>query len=78
MDSRYVEVNDAFQRMWGYDREEAVGRSVLDLGLWPRVEQWEYVGRLFANQGRIRDLDPPFVQKQVMNVPPSCRRSPWK
>lgn len=56
-DSRYVEVNTTFQRMWGYKREEAVGRSVVELKVWLGVDQWEYVRRVFADQGRIRELE---------------------
>lgn len=33
-----VEVNDAFQRVFGYAREEAVGRTSLELGINPNVE----------------------------------------
>src|SRR5262245_50516426 len=33
-DGRVREVNDAFQRLHGYTREEVVGRHVLELGLW--------------------------------------------
>lgn len=32
---RVVEVNREFERLLGYSREEAVGRTTLDLGLWP-------------------------------------------
>ena len=56
-DPRYIEVNEAFQQMWGYTRDEVIGRSVADVGIWPRMEQWEYVARLLEKHGRIRDLE---------------------
>jgi len=34
-DDVILEVNDAWLRLFGYSREEVVGRSVFDLGLWP-------------------------------------------
>jgi diguanylate cyclase (GGDEF)-like protein/PAS domain S-box-containing protein len=62
-DSRYIEVNEAFVRMWGYGRDEVIGKSVPDLGIWLHIEQWEYVSRLLADQGRIRDLEIRFRTK---------------
>ena len=56
-DACCVEVNDAFTRTWGYDRHEAIGKSVEDLGIWRHTEQWEYVTRLLADCGIIRDLE---------------------
>ena len=62
-DSRYIEVNEAFTRLWGYDRSEVVGRSVQDVGIWLHADQWEYVRRLLADQGRVRDLEIRFRAK---------------
>jgi len=62
-DSLYIQVNDAFIRMWGYDRSEIVGRSVEDVGIWLHADQWEYVRHLLADQGRIRDLEIRFRTK---------------
>ncbi len=33
-DGRFLEVNDAFTRIHGWTREEAIGRSSVELGLW--------------------------------------------
>ena len=38
-DGRFVEVNSAFLRLFGYRREEVLGRTSLELGLWPRPEE---------------------------------------
>jgi len=38
-DGRFVEVNSAFLRLFGYSREEVLGRTALELGLWPRPEE---------------------------------------
>jgi len=62
-DSLYIQVNDAFTRTWGYDRSEVVGRSVEDVGNWIHTDQWEYVRRLLADQGRIRDVEIRFRTK---------------
>lgn len=34
-DYRYLDVNDSFVQMTGYRREETVGKTALDLNLWP-------------------------------------------
>ena len=56
-DPHYIEVNEAFQEMCGYGRDEIIGRSVAEVGIWPRTEQWDYVARLLEAHGRVRDLE---------------------
>jgi len=34
-DGRYVEVNDGYSRLFGWSREEVLGKSAVELGLWP-------------------------------------------
>ncbi|MEW6443711.1 MAG: PAS domain-containing sensor histidine kinase [bacterium] len=36
-----IEVNEAFSRITGYDREEALGRTTLELGMWPDPQERE-------------------------------------
>jgi len=47
-DGRILEVNDTWERLFGYTRGEAVGRTVVGLGLLVRSEEWE---RLRARLG---------------------------
>ena len=35
----FLEVNEGFERISGYSREESLGRSALQLGIWPHPEQ---------------------------------------
>jgi len=35
----FLEVNEGFERISGYSREESLGHSALDLGIWPHPEQ---------------------------------------
>ena len=57
LDPRYVEVNEPFLELWGYSRDEVIGRPVAEVGIWPRMEQREYVARLLEAEGRVRDLE---------------------
>ncbi len=55
----YIQVNDAWERTFGYRQEEVVGRSALDLGLWEKPEDRsriyeDIVRRNQARSGEIR------------------------
>ncbi len=52
---RYVEVNDGLVRLFGYSREEIIGRTPLELGLWVEEgERQDFVGRL-KREGSVRN-----------------------
>jgi PAS domain S-box-containing protein len=38
-DGRLVDFNDAFTQLTGYEREEAIGRTTTELGLWVQPEK---------------------------------------
>lgn len=62
-DKRYLEINKAFEEMWGYGRDEVVGRPVVDVGIWPSTEQREYVTQQLRSNGKVSDLECRFVTK---------------
>ena len=51
-DGRYLNVNDAFVRAFGYAPEEAVGKTSVELGLWPDPRDQAEVGRM-ARGGKL-------------------------
>jgi PAS domain S-box-containing protein len=61
-DGRYLEVNDAFCAMTGYDRIEMIGRTSLELGVWT-VEARERALALLAAQGVLREHEVQFCKK---------------
>jgi len=62
-DGRVLEVNDAFLRATGYTREEIIGRSIPDIGLWKNPEMREQ-GLAALREGRpVRDMEARFRTK---------------
>jgi PAS domain S-box-containing protein len=59
-DGRFLDVNDAFVRMTGYAREEAVGRS---LPLWKRPEERQEAIRELLAAGSLRDREHDYLCK---------------
>jgi PAS domain S-box-containing protein len=60
---RLLEVNETFTRLSGYAREEAVGRTTLELGLWAEPSDREAELAVVAKHGRVRDVEYRFRMK---------------
>jgi PAS domain S-box-containing protein len=56
-DNRYLEINEAAVRHSGYTREELMGHSKFDLGVWEAGETHEEMVRRLHAEGRIRDFE---------------------
>jgi len=59
-DGRYVDVNDAALRQFGYSREEVVGRTSLEIGFWAEPEQRKAMIGLLNIDGSVRDFEMKF------------------
>ena len=57
MDGGVVDVNEAFVRTLGYSREEAIGRSTVELGLWPSAAERTSVIREAQALGRVQTAE---------------------
>ncbi len=56
-DGRYIEVNEAHERLFGFSRAESIGRSPLELGiLRTEAVRDEMVRRLLEENGHLRDF----------------------
>jgi PAS domain S-box-containing protein len=61
-DGRLLEVNAAFLRMTGFSREEVIGRSTLELGLWDNQDRL-MMAKALRERGAIVDFEIEFRKK---------------
>ena len=59
-DGRYLDVNEAFVRLFGWTREEAIGRTSLDLGKWATPEARVAWAAALKRDGRVTNLETNF------------------
>jgi PAS domain S-box-containing protein len=56
-EGRFIDVNEGFSRLTGYMREEVVGRTTLELGLWADVSERESVLQEIRAQGYLHNRE---------------------
>jgi PAS domain S-box-containing protein len=56
-DLRYVDVNETFERITGWQREEVIGRTPLDIGLWVDPSQRVEFAKRVQTDGVVRNLE---------------------
>ncbi len=56
-EGRYVDVNDSFLQMTGYRRNEIIGRTAAELGMWIHPEVRITLIKALHAQGRVLDFD---------------------
>jgi PAS domain S-box-containing protein len=54
---RFIEVNEAFERIIGYRRDEVIGRHSSELKMWQDPQDRARYLRLLEEQGKVRDLE---------------------
>jgi len=74
--ARFIEVNDAFERLLDYRRDEAVGRTAVELEIWVRPEERLHMLELLAENERLSGYEARFRRKdgQVVTILMSCER----
>ena len=60
---RFIDVNDAFLRITGYHREEVMGRTAKQLGIWVDPDERDKMVAIIREQGKIRDHEARFRMK---------------
>jgi PAS domain S-box-containing protein len=61
-EGRYIEVNEAFERFTGYRREEAIGRTSIELNIWEAETRTRFLEAI-RKEGRVRDFEANFRSK---------------
>jgi PAS domain S-box-containing protein len=67
-EGRYLEVNESFTRSMGYSREEALGRTVLDLGIWADLEDRSRLVDAVRSQGVVRNQEFDFRSRDGRGI----------
>ena len=67
-DGRFIEVNDTFEKVSGYGRQEAVGRTSHELGLWRPGSRQALIETL-ARDGSVRQQETVLIHKDGHEVP---------
>lgn len=62
-DGRYVEVNGSFLERSGYQREEVIGRTAQEMGVWVNPAEREKMMRALREQGSLRNFEGQFRTK---------------
>jgi PAS domain S-box len=63
-DGKFLEVNQAAMSFLGYQLDEMIGKSTIDLGLWPKIEERQSLLDELARKGSVRGLEISFPTKQ--------------
>jgi len=56
-DHRYIDVNETFERITGWQRDEIIGRAPFDLDLWVEPAQTIELSAEIRNKGAVRNLE---------------------
>lgn len=59
----YLDVNNAFLQATGYQREEVIGRTPLELGIWEDLNQRSGMEEELHKKGRVQNLEARFRMK---------------
>jgi PAS domain S-box-containing protein len=62
-EGRFVDVNDAFMRITGYSKEEVIGRTAKQLGIWADPDERDKMAAIIREYGKIRDHEATFCMK---------------
>jgi PAS domain S-box-containing protein len=66
---RLLEANPAFEQAFGFSRDEVIGRSAEEIGLWSDGAEAARVNRRIAEQQEIHEMEVTFRSKSAAPVP---------
>ena len=62
-DGRYIDVNQAFLDITGYEREEVIGKTSLELGIWAEARDRQVMAEMVRQNSSCRNLEIQFRKK---------------
>ncbi|MGC8811601.1 MAG: PAS domain S-box protein, partial [bacterium] len=62
-DGRLIDVNGTWVQATGFSKEEALGKTTIELGLWVNLADRERCIREFKNKGKVRGFEARFLHK---------------
>jgi PAS domain S-box-containing protein len=62
-EERYLDVNESFLLVTGFERKEVIGRTSSELNIWTYPEERTLLMKVLAEHGRVRDLEIAFNTK---------------
>jgi diguanylate cyclase (GGDEF)-like protein/PAS domain S-box-containing protein len=62
-DGKFLEVNDHFLDKSGYERDEVIGRTVFELGIWADVTERDQLMSELKEHGVVRDMETKFLSR---------------
>ena len=62
-DDSIIDVNETIERVTGYRRDEIIGHTTSELGLWENMEQWKHVTQHVLATGSVRNEECRFHMK---------------
>ena len=60
---RYIEVNETFERISGWKRDEVIGRTPEDIGIWAEPDHRTLLIKRLKEEGSVRNIEVPFRTK---------------
>ena len=63
-DGRYIDVNDAFVACTGFQRDEVIGRTALELGIWANPADRNQLVEIIRRDGSCRNMEAPYHTKE--------------
>jgi PAS domain S-box-containing protein len=63
IDGTFLDVNDSYERLMGYTREDVIGRSALELNIYPEQSRRAEMIRHLNEYGTLRDKEMTFRKK---------------
>jgi len=61
-DGRFFDVNETFEELMGYGREETIGHTSVEIGLWDSPTRNSVI-QMLHEQGKVRGIEVPMRQK---------------